>query len=429
MSNITPIGKANWRNSNQIFGIKDNDRFGHIYAIGKTGVGKSTLLLNMAISDIQRGNGLAVIDPHGDLATTLLGYIPKERITDVLYLNPADSEYPIPFNPLIGIPEEQHNLAVAGLIGAFKRIWAENWGPRLEHILRYTLLSLLEYGNSTLLDIHPMLTNEIFRTAILDRVHTKQVRAFWNNEFDRYPPQLKSEAIAPILNKMGLFNASAALRNTIGQHSMTWDMQAVMDKRKIFIANLSKGLIGEDASTLLGNMLVTAFHVAGLRRASVEEHDRVPFYIYIDEAHSFMTHSLADVLAEARKFKLSLFLTHQYLEQLPENIRAAIFGNVGTLICFRVGATDALALAKEFFPVFKEQDLLALPTHAIYLKLMIDGMTSRPFSATTLSLPANRFFLHQQTMEYSRQQYGRKVQQDDTQTVSMNKQRQKTLFQ
>jgi hypothetical protein len=379
----TPIGITNWRNQNQRFGIKDKDRLGHIYVIGKTGVGKSTLLQSMAISDIERGKGLGIIDPHGDIAQDILNFIPRHRIEDVIYFNPADTEHPIAFNPLANIAAEYHHLAASGLISTFKKIWAESWGPRLEHILRFSLLTLLEYQKATLLDIQPLLTNQLFREKVLQRITSTHIHAFWRNEFEKYSPALKAEAIAPILNKMGLFIASIPIRNSVGQQVQSFEMRAVLDGGKIFIANLSKGKLGEDASSLLGSMLVTSIQLAALSRADQEPGKRKPFYLYIDEVQSFVSLAFADILAEARKYGLSLFMAHQYVEQLHEKIRSAIFGNVGTLIVFRVGAEDARCLAKEFSPVFTENDLVSLPKYSVYLKLMIDGSTSKPFSANT----------------------------------------------
>jgi len=383
---ITPIGITNWRNQSQRFGIKDKDRLGHIYVIGKTGVGKSTLLQSMAISDIERGNGLGIIDPHGDIAEDILNFIPQHRIEDVIYFNPADTEYPIAFNLLANVAAEYHHLAASGLISTFKKIWAESWGPRLEHILRFSLLTLLEYGEATLLDIQPLLTNPLFREKVLNRITGTHLIAFWRNEFEKYAPALRNEAIAPILNKMGLFIASIPLRNTVGQRVQSFEMRAVLDEGKIFIANLSKGKLGEDASSLLGSMLVTSMQLAALSRSDQEPDKRRPFYLYIDEVQSFISLAFADILAEARKYGLSLFMAHQYIEQLHEKVRSAIFGNVGTMIVFRVGAEDAKYLAPEFSPVFNEEDLVSLPKYSMYLKLMIDGATSRAYSADSLSL-------------------------------------------
>jgi hypothetical protein len=406
-SEITPIGITNWRNLRKRFGIKDKDRLGHIYAIGKTGVGKSTLLENMAISDIERGNGLCIIDPHGDLSEDILHYIPQSRIEDVIYFNPCDSEHPIAFNPLKGVHPDHHHLVASGLVSTFKKIWADSWGPRMEYILRFSLLTLLEAPDSTLLDIQPLLTDKEFRDLTLVYVKNPHVISFWRNEFDKYTPSLRSEAITPILNKTGLFLTSIPLRNIVGQKTRSFRMQEVMDKGKILIANLSKGQIGEDATALLGNMLVTSIQLAALHRAKQGEAYRKPFYLYVDEMHSFVSLSFADILSEARKYSLSLFLTHQYIDQLHEKIRSAIFGNVGTIISFRVGAEDAEYLTKEFYPVFEKEDFVHLPRYSMYLKLMIDGMTSKPFSATSIQLKDKGSSCKEEIIQASRKKYGR----------------------
>lgn len=394
MSELTPIGVTNFRNDKKPFGIKDVDRLNHIYVVGKTGTGKSTLLLNMAVSDIQRGNGICLIDPHGDIAEKILDFVPKERINDVIYFNPADETYVIGFNPLQDIPKDQQHLVVAGLIASFKKIWIDSWGPRLEYILRYTLLTLFSYPDASLLDIQPLLTNYNFRKKVLYYCNDQYLLSFWHNEFDKYPPQLKSEAISPILNKTGLFVAITQLRNVIGQTTRSFQIQEVMEQKKILICNLAKGKLGEDATTVLGSMMVNAIQLAALSRASQSEQNRIPFYLYVDEMHSFVSLSFADILAEARKYKLSLFLAHQYIEQIHEKIRYAIFGNVGTMIIFRVGADDAKHLTQEVHPVFSEEDLINLPRFSMYLKLMIDGATSKPFSANTLpSKPQSKSYL------------------------------------
>ena len=411
MEHSTPIGTTNFRNNHKDFGITDIDRMGHIYVIGKTGVGKSTLLLNMAISDIEQGKGLCVIDPHGDLAETILNYIPSHRIEDVVYINPQDTDSPVAFNPLHAIHPTQYHLVASGLISTFKKIWSESWGPRLEYILRMTLLTLLEYPHATLLDIQPLLTDEYFRNKALMYCTNQAIHAFWTNEFDKYPPALKAEAIAPILNKTGIFITSIPLRNIVGQRVSSINIEQCMNSRKIVIANLSKGAIGEEASSILGSMLVTGIQLAALQRSRIPEDQRRPFYLYVDEMQSFVSLSFADILAEARKYKLSLFLTHQYIEQLPEAIRAAIFGNVGTFISFRVGASDAKIVAKEFEPVFSETDVINLPKYHVYLKLLIDGATSLPFSATTHPLPQALQPLKQQIIKYCRNRYGRRYQE------------------
>jgi hypothetical protein len=313
MTDRTPIGITNWRSKGQPFSIKDGDRLGHIYVIGKTGVGKSTLLLNMAISDIQKGKGMCIIDPHGDIAETVLHHIPEERLNDVIYFNPKDLDYPIAFNPLKAVHPNYHHLVASGLISTFKKIWADSWGPRLEYILRFALLTLLEYPHATLLDIQPLLTDMFFRNRVLSYVTNQHTLSFWKLEFDKYSPQLRSEAITPILNKTGVFLTSIPLRNIVGQKTRGFRMEEIMDEGKILIANLSKGEIGEEASSILGSILVTSIQLSALYRSIQEEHKRKPFYLYVDEMHSFVSLSFADILAEARKYKLSLFLTHQYL--------------------------------------------------------------------------------------------------------------------
>jgi hypothetical protein len=384
---ITPIGITNFRNTNRKFGIKDKDRLQHLYVIGKSGTGKSTLLENMAISDIERGNGICVIDPHGDIAEDILKHIPDGRTHDLIYFNATDEAKPIAFNPLKGIHPKYHHLVASGLVSTFKKIWSESWGPRMEYILRFILLTLLCVPDATLLDIQPLLTDKETREKALSYVTDDHIHSFWRNEFEKYSPTLRNEAIAPILNKTGLFITSTPLKRIVGQKANSFRLQQVLDTGKILIVNLSKGQIGEDASSLLGAMLVNAIQLAALHRASQPEHTRRPFYLYIDECHSFVTLAFAGILAEARKYGLSLFLAHQYIEQLDERVRAAIFGNVGTIISFRVGATDAEYLAREFYPVFTQDDFVHLPQFAMYLKIMIDGTASQPFSAVSLTSP------------------------------------------
>lgn len=405
MFRITPIGITNWRNLHQPFGIKKEDRFGHIYCIGKTGTGKSTLLMQMAISDIEQGNGFCVIDPHGDIAETMLNYIPKGRIQDVIYFNPQDEDYPIGYNPLQSIHSRYHHLVVSGLIATLKKIWSDSWGPRLEYIFRNTLLTLMEYPGATMLDIQPLLTNYHFRNKVLGYCTNEEVRAFWLQEFDKYPPALKSEAIAPILNKVGIFYSSAILHNIVGQQRSSFTMREVMNRKKILICNLSKGAIGEDVSAILGSMLVTAIQLEALSRSTEEVNQRIPFYLYVDEMQSFISLSFADILSEARKYKLSLFLTHQYITQIDERIRSAIFGNVGTIIAFRLGAEDAQYLEKEFQPEIQMEDMIRQPRYCMYIKLMIDGVTSKPFSAKTIPLPPVSHSWKQAVIVRSRKHY------------------------
>jgi type IV secretory pathway TraG/TraD family ATPase VirD4 len=404
---VTPIAITNWRDIRKLFGIKQRNRRGHMYVVGKTGTGKSSLLGNMIISDITQGNGLALIDPHGDLAETVLRFIPRHRIKDVIYLNPSDIEYPVPINFLEKVePGDRHRI-VSGLISVFKKIWHEFWGPRLEHLLRYALFTLLDYPESTLLDITRLFTDISFRSKVLSFVTQEAVRAFWQSEFEKYSPYLRSEAISPILNKMGQFLTNSPLRNIVGQKDNTFHLRKVMDEGKILIANLSKGAIGEDNCALLGAMLVTQIQLAALSRSNLKENQRRPFYLYVDEVHNFLTQSFADVLSESRKYGLNLVLAHQYVNQLEESVRNAIFGNVGTMISFRVGADDGKYLEREFKPTFDELDFVNLPHYHIYLKLMINGVTSQPFSAVTLPLPQKGLSDANEIIDQSRRRYGR----------------------
>ncbi len=404
---ITPVAITNWRDIRKKFGIKEKNRRGHMYVVGKTGTGKSSLLGNMLISDLAQGNGVALIDPHGDLAEKMLEFIPPYRKGDVIYLNPADLEYPVAFNPLRKVGADYRHIVVSGLISVFKKIWHEFWGPRLEHLLRNALFTLLEVPDSTLLDVTRLFTDTGFRVKAMGFLTQEPVWEFWTNEFDKYSAWLRSEATAPILNKMGQFLTSLPLRNIVGQAENTFSIRKVMDEGKILIANLSKGAIGEDNCALLGAMLVTQIQLATLHRATLPEHKRRPFYLYVDEVHSFLTQSFADMLSESRKYGLNLVLAHQYASQLDEGLRNAIYGNVGTIISFRVGADDAHNLAREFRPTFEEMDFVNLPNHHIYLKLMIDGVTSEPFSATTIPLPEQGISDKNSIMEESRKKFAK----------------------
>ena len=383
--NYTPIGKTDFRNEQTPFFIKDADRLRHIYAIGKTGVGKSTMLLNMAVSDIQKGKGCCVLDPHGDIAERLLDYVPQERIEDVIYFNVTDMVHLPAFNPLYNIAPEHRHIVASTLISTFKKIWAESWGPRLEYILHQSLLTLLQYPTATLLDIQPLLTNKVFREEVLMHVTEMHLKLFWYTEYDKYPPTFRIEVINPVLNKMGVFITNPVLRGIVGRQQSI-NIKAIVDTGKILLCNLSKGIAGEEVASLLGSMVLSAMQHAVLQRANMPEEERKPFYCYVDECGSFLTSAFIDVLSEARKYGLSLFLAHQYLDQLPEYIRSAIFGNAGTIISFQTGNSDAETLAKEFFPAFAASDFISLPKYAFYIKLMIDGVTSKGFSA--LALPA-----------------------------------------
>ncbi len=403
---VTPIAVTNWRDIRKKFGIKEKNRRGHMYLIGKTGTGKSNLLATMAISDIKQGNGIAVIDPHGDLVETLLKQVPKERLKDVIYFNPGDLNYPIGFNPLYNISPDQQHLVVSGLIAVFKKIWFEFWGPRLEHILRHSLLTLLEYPGATLLDIPRLLTEPEFRQEAVRHLTSIEVSRFWSHEFDKYNQWLRSEATAPILNKMGQFLTSLPLRNIVGQPESSFKLRSIMDEGKILLVNLSKGAIGEDNCMVLGSFLVAMIYLAATSRASVPIEKRRSFYLYVDEFHTFVSLSFADILSESRKYGLYLIFAHQYISQLHEKVRSAVFGNVGTIISFRIGAEDARYLATEFQPTFGVADFVNLPNFHIYLRLMINGVTSQPFSAVTLPvrIPENSFV--EEIIRKSRLKYG-----------------------
>ena len=403
---ILNIGKTNYRNQEAIFGIKEDDRRRHVYIIGKSGTGKSTLLANMVSSDIAAGHGICLVDPHGETAEDVLRMIPEDRVDDIIYFNPSDIDYPIAFNPLERVSNDMRHLVASGLMSVFKKIWPDVWSARMEYILNNTLLALLEYPNSTLLGIMKMFADKEYRKSIVENLQDPVVKSFWVDEFAKYTQKLETEAVAAIQNKVGQFVANPLIRNIIGQAHSSFDFRKVMDDGKIFIANLSKGKIGEDNSALLGAMVVTKIQLAAMSRAGTPNKQLRDFYLYVDEFQNFATESFATILSEARKYKLDLTVAHQYIEQLSEEVRAAVFGNVGTMIVFRVGATDAEFLEKEFFPDFLANDFVNLPNYQVYVKLMIDGMTSKPFSARTLPpLPLPPVSMFDTIIQVSRQKY------------------------
>lgn len=387
---IIYLAETNFRNQKRKFGIKKDDRRRHMYLIGKTGMGKSTVMENMIVQDIQNGEGVALIDPHGDFAEKILNYIPQSRINDVTYLNPADIEFPIAFNVMETVSQEHKHLVASGLVGVFKKLWVDSWGPRLEYVLRNAILGLLDYPGSTLLGVMRILVDKNFRKKVIAKMKDPVVKAFWIEEYSKYPDRFQAEAIAPIQNKVGQFLSTALIRNIVGQVKSTINIRDIMDNQKIIILNLAKGRIGEDASALLGAMMITKIQLAAMSRIDIAEDKRKDFYLYVDEFQNFATESFANILSEARKYRLDLIIAHQYIEQLDEKVGAAVFGNVGTMMCFRIGAADAEFLVKEFSPYFDEEDLVNLTKYDIYMKLMIDGVSSNPFSATTLlPLPKN----------------------------------------
>jgi len=381
---ISFFARTNFRNQERIFGIKTDDRRRHMYVIGKTGMGKTNLLENLAIQDIKHGKGVAFIDPHGDTAEKLIKAIPAERINDVIYFNPADQDFPIAFNVMESVDPEYKHLVASGLVGVFKKLWADSWGPRLEYILRNAILALLEYPGSTLLGVTRILVDKDYRDRVVAKVSDPVVRAFWVDEFSKWNDRVLQEVISPIQNKVGQFLSTSLIRNIVGQTVSSFDVRDIMDNRKILIMNLSKGRVGEDASALIGAMMITKIQLAAMERVDIPEEDRNDFYLYVDEFQNFATESFANILSEARKYRLNLILANQYIAQLDEKVSDAIFGNAGTIISFRVGAADAEALEKEFEPVFMMNDIVNLPKYNIYLKLMIDGIAGDAFSATVL---------------------------------------------
>ncbi len=383
-NDITFFAKTNFRNQERVFGIKTDDRRRHMYVIGKTGMGKTNLLENLAIQDIQKGHGIAFIDPHGDTAEKLIKAIPANRINDVIYFNPADQDFPIAFNVMEKVDPEYRHLVASGLVGVFKKIWADSWGPRLEYILRNAILGLLEYPGSTLLGVTRILVDKSYRERVVEKITDPVVRSFWVDEFSKWDPRVLQEVISPIQNKVGQFLSSALIRNIVGQTVSSFDVRKIMDERKILIMNLSKGRLGEDNSALLGAMMITKIQLAAMGRVDIPEETRADFYLYVDEFQNFATESFANILSEARKYRLNLVLANQYVTQIAEEVRDAIFGNAGSIISFRVGAVDAEFLEKEFEPVFMMNDIVNLPKYQIYLKLMIDGIAGDAFSATVL---------------------------------------------
>lgn len=409
---ITYFAQADYRNKLTPFGIKAEDRTRHMYVIGKTGMGKSTMLENMAVQDLRNGEGMAFIDPHGSTAELLLDYVPEDRINDVVYFAPFDTDYPAAFNIMEDVGHDKRHLVANGLMSAFKKIWVDAWSARMEYILNNTLLALLEYPDATLLGVNRMFTDKDYRKKVVDHITDPSIKSFWVDEYAKYTDRYTQEATPAIQNKVGQFVSNPLIRNIIGQPKSTFDIRKMMDEKKILIMNLSKGKVGEQNTNLLGSMLITKIYLAAMSRAdaSREEMGNLPnFYFFVDEFQSFANESFADILSEARKYHLNLTIAHQYIEQMQEEVRAAVFGNVGTMVTFRVGSFDADVLEKEFLPAFSAEDIVNLDKYQLYLRLMIDGVGSKPFSAVALPpIPRPAHSFKEEILKHSREFFGRK---------------------
>ena len=405
---ISAFGVTNFRGISHQFGMLRYDRSRHVYIIGQTGAGKSGLLELFALSDIFHNQGYAIIDPHGDFAINNMKFIPGSRLNDVIYFNPADTAYPLGFNPLeVTNPNQKTNIS-SEIIGVLKRIFGDSWGPRLEYILRYTILALLDRPEATMLDITRMLTDKEFRKETLAYCQDTVVLQFWNVEFASWNDKFVAEAIAPVLNKVGAFTANPIIRNIIGQPKSTFNIRQIMDEGKILIVNLSKGLIGEDNAAILGSFLVTKIQLAAMSRSDIPDvRDRRPFYLYVDEFQNFATDSFATILSEARKYGLNLAVANQYISQMSDTVRDAVFGNVGTMISFRVSADDAPILAKQFEPNFEAIDLLQMHNRNFVVNMVIGGEKTPAFSARTLELPPSQADNTPHIIEHSRRMYSR----------------------
>jgi len=406
---VTYFAATDSRGKHIPFGIKSKDRDRHMYVIGKTGMGKSTVLENMAIQDIRNGEGLCFIDPHGKSVDMLLDYIPEDRINDVVYFAPADMEHPIAFNVMEDVGYDRRHLVVSGLMATFKKIWEDAWSARMEYILTNTLLALLEYPDATLLGVNRMYTDKAYRTKVIDNVKDPVVKDFWTKEFANYGDRYTQEATPAIQNKVGQFTGNPLIRNIIGQAKSSFDIRTMMDEKKILLINLSKGLIGETNMNLLGSMLTTRLFLAAMSRAGLsgpELATKPHFYFYVDEFQNFANKTFAEILSESRKYKLDLVITNQYIEQMEEEVRDAVFGNVGTTVAFRVGPFDAEVLETVFMPKFTKEDIVALDKRQIYLSLMIDGVGSAPFSAVTIPpIEAPPVSYRERVLEASRAQF------------------------
>ncbi|MDD5026733.1 MAG: type IV secretion system DNA-binding domain-containing protein [Candidatus Peribacteraceae bacterium] len=402
---VSTFGITNYHNNFVRFGVRLEDRRRHLYVVGKSGVGKSKLLELLIKEDLDRGRGVAVLDPHGDLVDCVLRHVPKNRIDDVILFDPGDTEFPIAFNPLAKVDDAYKMQLTIGFLDIFKKLFGDNWSYRLEHVLRYTTLALLDSPNTTVLSILKMLNDKNYRQKIVARIQDNVVKSFWVSEFAAWSEKFDSEAITPLLNKVGQFVATNMIRNIIGQSTTRFDIREVMDQKKILLMKVSKGLLGEENSSLLGSMIITKMYQAAMSRASVEEEKRPDFYFYVDEFQNFATDTFYEILSEARKYHLNLTIAHQYMGQLSSRIRQTVFGNVGSMISFRVGAEDAAVLEKEYEPIFKERDIINLGVREFYVKMSVKGEIREAFSGRTVDVPKPAEDYTREIIELSRKKY------------------------
>jgi hypothetical protein len=393
------------------FGLSVEDRRRHVYVIGKSGSGKSTLLRNLIVQDIEAGRGLMLLDPHGDLAEDLLDYIPPRRVDDVIYLAPADLSNPVGFNLLERVAPDDRPLVAANIVATFKHIWDQSWGPRLEYVLYNPVAALLDFppsrGGVSLLGVPRMFTDREYRKRIVREIRDARVRSFWEDEFAGYSAAFAAEVVSPVQNKIGSLLAAPAIRNILGQATSTLRVGEAMDARRIIIANLSKGQLGEAASNLIGSLLVTAVQLAAMRRSALPEEERTDFVAYLDEFHNFTTDAFASMLAESRKYRLALVIGHQYLDQVRHPVRAAVFGNAGTLVSFQLGHADAGELASEFSP-YGVETLTGLGTGEVCGRSVADGEVAYPFLARTFAEVGWTHGSRQNVLKQSRRRYGRR---------------------
>jgi hypothetical protein len=403
---ISFFAVTNFHNQHTKFGIKRADRRRHLYVVGKSGTGKSKLLELLIIEDILAGQGVGVLDPHGDLVDNVMKHIPPERMDDVVYFNPADMDYPIGFNPIECVAPEYRQHVAMGFIEIFRKLFGANWTSRLEHVLRYTILALFEYPDSTVFGILKMLTDKNYRQRVVAKVQDPVVKNFWVNEFASWSEKFDNEAIVPVLNKIGQFVSTSLVRNIVGQPKNRMNMDDIMNNQKILLMNVSKGNLSEEISALIGSMVITSIYQSSMKRAAMPEEQRKDFYFYVDEFQNFATRTFGEILSEARKYRLNLTVSHQHLGQLSDYIKSMVFGNVGSMMSFRVGAADAYNLEQEFTPIFKANDIINLGVREFYLKMSIDGALRDPFSGYTLTIPEAKEDLTHEIIKRSREKYG-----------------------